>query len=180
MKNIFVAAITWVFFHELGHLMQEHGVIRAEFGSTAEGPGLAADIQDFEASGDDVLIGREAVVSHATELAADFEAMNFYVAELIRHVSDPTFASVEARTEVLAGLVYVMLCGLSLVFFRFNELVNELNLFLDQLIHDDELVLLISQSGTIAALEFALNLRRYEVDKNRWVGYLDGFVIPYT
>lgn len=61
-----------------------------------------------------------------------------------------------------------------------NELVNELNFFLDQLNHDDELVLLISQSGTIAALEYALNLRRYEVDKDRWVGYLDGFVIPYT
>lgn len=120
VKNIFVAAITWVFFHELGHLMQEHGVIRAEFGSTAEGLGLAADVQDFEASGDEVLVGREAVVSHATELAADFEAMNFYVVELIRHVSDPTFVRVEARTEVLAGLVYLMLCGLSLVFFRFN------------------------------------------------------------
>ena len=37
VKNIFVAAITWVFFHELGHLMQEHGVIRAEFSSTANG-----------------------------------------------------------------------------------------------------------------------------------------------
>lgn len=120
VKNIFVAAITWVFFHELGHLMQEHGVIRAEFGSTAEGLGFGADVQDFEASGDEVLVGRAAVVSHATELAADFEAMNFYVVELIRHVSDPTFVRVETRTEVLAGLVYLMLCGLSLVFFRFN------------------------------------------------------------
>lgn len=120
VKNIFVAAITWVFFHELGHLMQEHGVIRAEFGSTAEGFGLAADVQDFEAYGDEVLVGREAAVSHATELAADFEAMNFYVVELIRHVRDPTFVRVEARTEVLAGLVYLMVCGLSLVFFRFN------------------------------------------------------------
>lgn len=120
VKNIFVAAITWVFFHELGHLMQEHGVIRAEFSSTAEGFGLAADVQDFEASGDEVLAGRKAVVSHTTELAADFEAMNFYVVELMRHVSDPTFVRVEARTEVLAGLVYLMLCGLSLLFFRFN------------------------------------------------------------
>jgi hypothetical protein len=120
VKNMFVAAITWVFFHELGHLMQEHGVIRAEFGSTAEGLGLASDVQDFEASGDEILVGREAVVSHTTELAADFEAMNFYVFELLRHVRDPEFIRVEDRTEILAGLVYLMVCGLSLVFFRFN------------------------------------------------------------
>lgn len=120
VKNMFVAAITWVFFHELGHLIQEHGVIRAEFGSTAEGLGLAADVQDFEASGNEILVGREAVVSHTTELAADFEAMNFYVVELLRHVRDPEFVRVEDRTEILAGLVYLMVCGLSLVFFRFN------------------------------------------------------------
>ncbi|BEP42978.1 hypothetical protein [Variovorax sp. V15] len=120
VKNIFIATITWVYFHEVGHLMQEHGVIRAEF---ARGRGDAAqttDVHDFEASHNERLVGREALVSHVTELAADFEAMHFYVFELLRHVTDPDFVDDEKRTEVLSGLIYLMVCGLSLLFFRFN------------------------------------------------------------
>lgn len=120
VKNMFVAAITWVYFHEIGHLMQEHGVIRAEF---AEGCGDAVqttDVHDFEASHEKRLVGREALVSHVTELAADFEAMHFYVFELLRHVVDPDFVDDQKRTEVLSGLIYLMVCGLSLLFFRFN------------------------------------------------------------
>lgn len=120
VKNMFVAAITWVYFHEIGHLMQEHGVIRDEFGPGDGGAKQTADVHDFEASGENPIVGREALVSHATELAADFEATNFYVIELLRHVSDPDFVNDEARTEVFSGLIYLMVCGLSLVFFRFN------------------------------------------------------------
>lgn len=120
VKNMFIAAITWVYFHEIGHLMQEHGIIRAEFGPK-NGRGMhAADVHDFEASGDKRIGGREALVSHVTELAADFEATNFYVNELLRHISDPDFVSEKARTKVFSGLTYLMVCGLSLIFFRFN------------------------------------------------------------
>lgn len=120
VKNIFVAAITWVYFHEIGHLMQEHGVIRGEFGPGGGDTGQTADVHDFEASGDKPIVGREALVSHVTELAADFEATNFYVIELLRHVSDPDFVNDGERTEVTSGLIYLMVCGLSLLFFRFN------------------------------------------------------------
>lgn len=120
VNNMFVAAITWVYFHEIGHLMQEHGVIRAEF---ANGYGAAAqttDVHDFEASDDKRLVGREALVSHVTELAADSEATHFYVIELLRHVTDPDFVDDKERTEVLSGLIYLMVCGIALLFFRFN------------------------------------------------------------
>ncbi|MET3383833.1 hypothetical protein ABIC46_006285 [Variovorax paradoxus] len=120
VKNMFVAAITWVYFHEIGHLIQEHGVIRNEFGPGNHGAEQSTDVHDFEASKEKLIVGREALVSHVTELAADFEATNFYVVELLRHVSDPDFVSDKARTEVFAGLIYLMVCGLSLVFFRFN------------------------------------------------------------
>lgn len=63
---------------------------------------------------------------------------------------------------------------------RPSELVKDLDLFVNGLDHEDDLVLLVSQSGTVAALEFALNLRQYDVKKNQWVGYLDGFVISYA
>lgn len=120
VKNIFVAAITWVYFHEIGHLMQEHGVIRDEFGEGHSGAVKIADVYDFEASNHKRLVGREALVSHVTELAADFEATTLYVFELLRHVNDPDFVEGEKRTEVLSGLIYLMVCGLSLLFFRFN------------------------------------------------------------
>ena len=91
VKNMFVAAITWVYFHEIGHLMQEHGVIRREFGP-ADGSALqTTEVHDFEASSHQLINGREALVSHVTELAADFEATNFYVIELLRHVNHPDF-----------------------------------------------------------------------------------------
>ena len=120
VRNIFVAAITWVYFHEIGHLMQEHGVIRDEFGARDGGAKQTTDVYDFEASKDIPIIGREALVSHVTELAADFEATHFYVSELLRHIRDPHFVEDEARAEVFSGLIYLMVCGLSLVFFRFN------------------------------------------------------------
>lgn len=120
VKNMFVAAITWVYFHEIGHLMQEHGVIRTEF---ANGHGDAAqttDVHDIEASSNKRVVGREALVSHVTELAADFEAMHYYVFELLRHVTNPDFVADKERTELFSGLIYLMVCGLSLLFFRFN------------------------------------------------------------
>lgn len=120
VKNMFVAAITWVYFHEIGHLMEEHGVIRGEFGPSDGGAKQTTDVYDFEASKSKLIVGREALVSHVTELAADFEATNFYVIELLRHISDPDFVDDKARTEVFSGLIYLMVCGLSLVFFRFN------------------------------------------------------------
>ncbi len=120
VNNIFVAAITWVYFHEIGHLMQEHGVIRDEYWEGHSGAVKIADVYDFEASNHKRLVGREALVSHVTELAADFEATTLYVFELLRHINDPDFVKGEARTEVLSGLIYLMVCGLSLLFFRFN------------------------------------------------------------
>jgi len=118
IRNLFIAALTWVYFHELGHLMQEHGHIRVQHGVNPDQQ--SSDIHEFDASGREPLSGRAAVVSHVTELAADFEATNFYLVELIRHINNPDFVSDEKKGEVFSGLVYLMICGLSIVFYRFN------------------------------------------------------------
>ncbi len=44
-KNMFISGITWLFFHELGHLVQEHGKVRQEYGG-----GVGMDIVDCAAS----------------------------------------------------------------------------------------------------------------------------------
>lgn len=118
IKNLFMAALTWVYFHEIGHLMQEHGDIRARHGAIDKQK--SSEVHEFNAYGKNALTGHAAVVSHTTELAADFEATNFYLMELFRHISDPEFVRQENRAEVFSGLLYLMICGLSIVFYRFN------------------------------------------------------------
>lgn len=118
IRNLFVAALTWVYFHEMGHLMQEHGYIRKKYAPN-DNP-HTSDVHEFDAWGKEPLSGRDAVVSHVTELAADFEATYFYVSELIRHIMDPSFVSIEKRAEVFSALVYLLICALSIVFYRFN------------------------------------------------------------
>lgn len=118
IKNLFMAALTWVYFHEIGHLMQEHGYIRAKHGVIDDQK--SGEVHEFYASGEAPLTGHAAIVSHTTELAADFEATNFFLLELIRHITDPSFSSEENRSEIFGGLLYLMICGLSIVFYRFN------------------------------------------------------------
>lgn len=122
VKNLFVAAITWVYFHEIGHLMQEHGHIRAQFGLGAVQ--VSSEIHDMEAQAEDVeLTEEQSIVSHTTELAADFEATYFYLLELVRHITDTDFVEEERKGIVTNGLVYLMICGLSMVFLRFNGIL---------------------------------------------------------
>ncbi|MGS0649148.1 hypothetical protein ACU81Q_16155 [Komagataeibacter melomenusus] len=78
------------------------------------------DVHDFEVSHHKPIKGREALVSHVTELAADFAATTLYATELLRHIKEPSFADDQERPEVFSGTLYLMVCGLSLVFFRFN------------------------------------------------------------
>lgn len=119
VKNLFLAALTWVYFHEIGHLMQEHGYIRAKYsgGSIQQSN---ADVHEFLAEGNAPLTGLAAVVSHTTELAADFEATSLFLFELFRHMDSPDFVEQDKKSEVFSGLLYLMICGLSIVFLRFN------------------------------------------------------------
>lgn len=56
---------------------------------------------------------------------------------------------------------------------------KELNEFLRTLPRTNDVTILISQSLTIATLEHSLGIRDYDISKDQWVPYLDGFVIPY-
>ncbi len=78
-KNIFLASITWVFFHELGHLKQEHGYVRNRFDKSV----ITLISECINNTGK--LKGKTAAVSHITEIAADFEAISLCNLELIKH-----------------------------------------------------------------------------------------------
>ena len=60
-----------------------------------------------------------------------------------------------------------------------NELCSELAGFLKNIPIENKISLFVSQSGTIAALGYALGLSSYDTEKNEWVPFLEGFIIAY-
>lgn len=116
IRNMFIGALTWVFFHEIGHLVQEHGYIRTTFGGTEAG----MDIEDCESDGNKPLEGRASVISHVTEFAADVEATQWCVGELVRHFV-PKLEDIDehALLEFRSNL-YLMVSGISCAFYLFH------------------------------------------------------------
>jgi len=105
INNIFMAALTWVFFHELGHLKQEHGYIRNKFTNIT-----ISLIHETNVNNNEEIQGREAAISHVTEMAADFEAIDTCIFELIR----------QFQGEELKPAIYEFICGVSCVLYRFH------------------------------------------------------------
>ncbi len=105
-NNIFLAAITWVFFHELGHLKQEHGYIRGMFTESE-----ITIINECNIDNKKPLKGKQSAVSHITEIAADFEAINFCNLELMRHF----------KGKDLLPAIFLFTTGVALAIYRFYD-----------------------------------------------------------
>ncbi|HGF3969375.1 TPA: hypothetical protein ACF6VC_003338 [Yersinia enterocolitica] len=105
ITNIFIAAITWVYFHELGHLIQEHGYIRSLYDNVE-----SMTINECEVVGQAIPEGKTADIFHVTEIAADFFATNMCLYELIRHF----------KGNELEVAIQFLSCGLSCVIYRFH------------------------------------------------------------
>lgn len=116
IRNMFIGALTWVFFHEIGHLMQEHGYIRYGFGGQA----LESCIEDCESVGSRELSSRESLVSHVTEFAADVEAAQWCMLELIRHFLPRQRDITEHDLNEFHGNLFLMMAGVSCALYRFN------------------------------------------------------------
>ena len=116
VQNMFIGAITWVFFHELGHLVQEHGHIRKLF---SNGSALSL-LVDCELSSQHPLDTETALICHVTEFAADREATLSCTLELVRH-----FLSVEGKWDSthassFRDTLFLFVCGLSAALYRFH------------------------------------------------------------
>lgn len=104
-KNMFISALTWVFYHELGHLIQEHGVIRKEYGCSSN-----TEVIDCSIDSGELLEGKASAVSHVTEVAADYFATFSCVFALMVHFKGMRFE------EELRGFS----AALALVLYRFH------------------------------------------------------------
>ncbi|POD71183.1 hypothetical protein BKM17_23095 [Pseudomonas syringae group genomosp. 3] len=116
IHNMFLGSLTWVYFHELGHLMQEHGRVRKD-GSSAY---AITTIQELDAQAAQILNGRQASISHATELAADSEATTLCLIASARHFLKGPLVDDGDGAEVFIGSVYLLTCSLACIFYRFN------------------------------------------------------------
>ncbi|WP_180034275.1 hypothetical protein [Acinetobacter sp. YH12233] len=102
INNMFLNSLTWIYFHELGHLVQKHGVIR----------GNVLDIQEYNVNDDSSEVKNEvASLYHVTEIAADFYGVNIVIRELFRHWY--------GRTNLFLDSNYIFVCGITLCFYRF-------------------------------------------------------------
>lgn len=103
IQNTFISSITWVYFHELGHLSQDHGRIR----------GLYSDneiniMSEMFIDGGSELTSYKSTLWHATELAADFFSTTLCVYELCRHFNS---------SNIYAAINFLSI-GLPIVLFR--------------------------------------------------------------
>jgi len=114
IKNMFLSALTWVYYHELGHLMQEHGMVR----NNVVGSATKNTIGEIDSHAKIPLTGRAALISHATELAADFEATTLCVFSSALHFLKESSDLCDA--EVFTGNIYLLTCSLACIFYRFN------------------------------------------------------------
>lgn len=109
VNYIFIAAITWVYFHELGHLTQEHGFIRGkEIGQVIN------DIIECDANQDSEFDSNMSLIFHVTEIAADYFATSWCVFDIIRQFT-------EDKREVA---IRIIMSGIAIILHRFNGVNN--------------------------------------------------------
>jgi hypothetical protein len=114
INNMFLSALTWVYYHEFGHLIQEHGMVRANTIGNAK----KHTIEEMHSNAKVTLTGRAASISHATELAADYEATTLCVFSSALHFLKSH--SKPSDAEIFTGNIYLLTCSLACIFYRFN------------------------------------------------------------
>lgn len=115
VRNMFLGALTWVFFHELGHLAQEHGYIRSKYSGVTN----VAKLEDGESNSNKILDERAALISQVTEFAADEEATQSCMEELMRHFLHQEGEWTDQYVESFQDSLYLVVCGISCAFYRF-------------------------------------------------------------
>jgi hypothetical protein len=104
-KNMFISGLTWILFHELGHLVQEHGHIRKLYDCSGSTDVIDCSSYDNEKSNN--INGKASAVSHATETAADYFATVSVLRALLRHFeSDELESEIKTFSSALALVLY--------------------------------------------------------------------------
>jgi hypothetical protein len=110
--TIFERAIVWLFHHELGHLLQDHERLRKE--NAPENASINLFVDEAMNNSDDLAAGtRLSWVYHATELAADHQALHY---SLFYATSDQVVASAK---EVSPASIWCFVSAVAYMFHYF-------------------------------------------------------------
>ncbi|WP_426268861.1 hypothetical protein ACN9MB_11095 [Dyella kyungheensis] len=125
LLEVFSATLTWLFGHEAAHLLQRHAAVRSAHLKAGNDVGkdgqrdLIAVGSILSAGSRSPLRGRDALIFHATELAADLEGLS-----LAMFYRDPTRQG--ASAEILApARIYCLVAGSALAFTHFYDLLSK-------------------------------------------------------
>lgn len=104
-KNMLISGLTWIFFHELGHLLQEHGHIRTLYECSESTDIIDCPSNDHDYSSN--INGKASAVSHATEMAADYFATIWVLRALLHHLECNELESeIKTFSSALALVLY--------------------------------------------------------------------------
>ncbi|MEG2467545.1 MAG: hypothetical protein RSB86_09015 [Comamonas sp.] len=128
VKNFFFSGLTYLFGHEIGHLVQEHSYIRRFFCDSdrnLNASGEASEIEEIEeieaSASSKQLTRRQSLIWHVTELAADHEAITWCLFELVRQAQEEeSIKFSQDDWHRLKENTLIFSCAASCVHFRFN------------------------------------------------------------
>ncbi|MGP6462781.1 hypothetical protein [Pseudomonas parakoreensis] len=120
INNMFFGSLTWILYHELGHAVQEHGIIRRKYGLNTGLDSHAVLTSELAVQGDPPLSRDQSIISHITELAADSEATSIAVFELLRHANVGTEKEPKFNWQIVLDNCYLLIASMACTFCRFN------------------------------------------------------------
>ena len=129
---MFISCLTWIYFHELGHLYQEHGFIREKFGLVHVSE---QTLEEQYVINSEKLTFQQSKISHITEIAADHFGTTMCCLELFRHFSPiqgSDLINPDSNGEEFIESTYMFLIGISSTLYRFygEKILQDNNLIL--------------------------------------------------
>lgn len=108
-EKLFAISLAWLYLHEQAHLFQGHGMIFEEEMGVPNGGGSFVWSDASFSHGDREVTGKEALISHAFELAADYEATNLALQLLL----------IDDKKHLKKSSLWIFVAALTCIFHRF-------------------------------------------------------------
>lgn len=104
---MFSSGVSFVIFHELAHINQHHGAIRRRYSATDSDACMVSEEQDER------ITGNLACAYHATEFAADFEALDWMADSLLRTVKGMDYVDHAYLQCAIVSCIMLMFNGVN-------------------------------------------------------------------
>lgn len=122
VDTTFSLGLTWLFYHEASHLMQNHGQIRRSAMQSGFDDSQDLRVDEFHAYGNEKpLTEYQSWIWHVTELAADYEGTIYAIRTMYFQNLAKVHAGIRDTPTISWKELWMLLIAVALVFFRFWE-----------------------------------------------------------